>query len=124
MDFVAQRIDIDVRYGTGNCSELADLLNDQVLPFLTAREMGLIRVLQKNLADSKNSLGKILHAGDFLVGHNTELANLVFDSQTARFFQLMEICVDNYRKLPEPHEITISADTHRLLRAPLIEGIW
>lgn len=82
------------------------------------------RMLQKNLADGKNSLGEILHAGDFLVGHNTELANLVFDSQAARFFQLMEICVDNYRKLPEPHKITVSADTLRLSRAPLLEGVW
>jgi hypothetical protein len=82
------------------------------------------RMLQKNLADSKTSLGEIQHAGDFVVGHNTELANLVLDSQSARFFQLMEICVGNYRKLSEPLKMTASTYTYGLSRAPSIEGNW
>lgn len=82
------------------------------------------RMLQKNLADSKNSVGEIQRTGDFFVGHNTELANLVLDSQSARFFQLMEVCVGNYRKLSEPLKMTASTDTHVLSCAPSIEGNW
>jgi len=82
------------------------------------------RMLQKNLEDGKISLGEIRHVSDFFVGHNAALANLLLDYQSAHFFQLMKICVDNYRKLPESLKMTVSADTHSLSRAPLIEGVW
>lgn len=82
------------------------------------------RMLQKNLVDSKKSLGEIQHAGDFVVGHNTELANFVLESQSTRFFQLMKFCVDNYRKLSELQLMNVSTDTLSLSRAPLIEGSW
>lgn len=82
------------------------------------------RMLQKNLKDSKSSLSEIRHAGEFFVGHNAALAELVIDNQSARFFQLMNTCVDSYRKLPEPLKKTASADVHSLLCAPSIEGIW
>lgn len=72
------------------------------------------RMLQKNLVDSKNSLGEIQHVGDFVVGHNTELANLILDNQSTRFFQLLENCVDNYRKPSEPLKMNASTKAHSL----------
>lgn len=80
------------------------------------------RMLQKNLEDSKNSLGEIQHIGEFFVEHNAALADLVIDSQSARFFQLMDTCVDSYCKLPEPLRKTESAYIHSRLCAPSIVG--
>lgn len=82
------------------------------------------RVLQKNLEDRKSSLGEIQHVGEFYVGHNPALADLVIDSQSARFFQLMNTCVNNYRELLETLKETTLTDVQSLACAPSIEGVW
>jgi hypothetical protein len=87
------------------------------------------RMLQKRLADRKNSFGDIQHLGEFFASHDHSLTESLIDGQSVQFFDLMNACLAWYRRPPKPLKEIALADsqgpTKKLsLRAPSIDGIW
>ena len=87
------------------------------------------RMLQKNLADRKNSLGEIQHLGEFFVSHDHALTESLIDGQGIQFFDLMNACMAWYRRPPKQLKGMSLADSHGptkklTLRAPSIDGVW
>lgn len=87
------------------------------------------RMLQKHLADQKNSLGEIQHVGDFFASHDHALTESLIDAQGVQFLDFMNTCMAWYRRPPKPLRGIALADSHGptkklTLRAPSIDGIW
>lgn len=87
------------------------------------------RMLQKDLADRKDSLGEVQHIGDFFASHDYTLTDSLIDGQSVQFFDLMNVCMAWYCRSPKPLKEIALADSHSstkklVLRAPSIEGVW
>lgn len=87
------------------------------------------RMLQKRLADRRNSLGEIQHLGEFFASHDHALTESLIDGQRVQFMDLMNTCMAWYRRAPKPLKEIAMADSHGptrklILRAPSIEGVW
>lgn len=87
------------------------------------------RMLQKRLADRKNSLGEVQHVGEFFASHDHALTESLIDGQSVQFLDLMNACMAWYRRPPKPLKEIALADSHGptkklTLRAPSIDGVW
>lgn len=87
------------------------------------------RMLQKRLADRKNSIGQIQRVGDFFIGHDRSLAERLIDGQSVQFGDLMAVCLAWFRRPPKRLENIAMADSHGptktlVARAPSIDGVW
>ena len=87
------------------------------------------RMLQKRLAERKDSLGQIQHTGEFFAGHNHSLTESLIENQTAQFFDLMNVCLSWYRRPPKSLKPLALGDNqgptkNLTLRAPSVEGVW
>lgn len=87
------------------------------------------RMLQKRLADRKDSLSDVQHLGEFFASHDHFLTESLIDGQSVQFFDLINACLAWYRKPPKPLKEIALADSHGpakklTLRAPAIDGIW
>jgi len=87
------------------------------------------RMLQKHLADGKNSLSEIKQVGEFFASHDHALTESLIDRQGVQFLDLMNICMAWYRRPPKPLKEIALADSHGptkklTLHAPSIDGVW
>jgi hypothetical protein len=91
------------------------------------------RMLQKRLSDQKASFSELQRAGDFLVSHDSSLAERVLDNQQSNQFEdLANVCLEWFRRPPKAlRKDIMMGDSHvanpkplTTARAPSIDGVW
>ncbi|GAB2490576.1 DUF2026 domain-containing protein [Comamonas humi] len=89
------------------------------------------RMLQKPLAERKPYIQAIQHEGEFFCLHDTAVADSLLDRQTQKFFDILDVCQQWYRRPPS----NMPAMARRfgspfgpkqevVLDAPSIDGVW
>lgn len=104
---------------------MGDALKEDGHPLSVPRKM-----LQKRLVDAKPHPHAVQHEGEFFYASDPAIANDVLDSQGAMFEDLVNVCLQWFRKPPKslpPIALggtDLKSPKPLVLRAPTIVGAW